>query len=222
MTPQSSTDSGLLLLVEGVNDRHAISQLVWLVDGTDPAFVIHDCGNDDKVLESLAAGVVGSRQKQRVLGVVLDSDIDGVAANQVIGSRLDQIKARVGDYYDLPPEFPPGGLVVKPKDAARLPKLGVWLMPDNRAYGMFEDLLLRSLHKPAAEYTEAVVRKAKSDGHAGSKDAHVSKAIVRTFIAWQDPKIDHIGVAIRAGTFQNIEIECKQFLDWLSRLFGTA
>jgi hypothetical protein len=221
----SKSDSELLLLVEGVNDCHAVFQLMWLVYGADPVFGIHECGSDDKVLDSLAARVVSPTPSQRVLGLVLDADIEGSHPDQVIQSRLDQLVARVGTYYPLPAVFPEQGLILEPlasrPDADRLPRLGVWLMPNNKAYGMFEDLLMGSLSDQVASYTTKVVEQAKADGVAKFKGAHLSKAVIRTYMAWQDPPdIQYLGLAIRKRAFANIEAECGQFVRWLDRLFG--
>ena len=83
-----------LLLVEGVNDCHAVFQLMWLVNKAAPVFGIHECGSDDKVLENMAARLVSSSPRQKALGLILDSDIEGVKAGQVIQSRLDQLQSR--------------------------------------------------------------------------------------------------------------------------------
>ena len=222
----SKSESELLLLVEGVNDCHAVFQLMWLVNRANPAFGIHECGSDDRVLDSLASRMV-SRPRQRILGLILDADIEGLRPDQVIQGRLDQIAARVGSYYPLPTVFPEGGLILDPlaggPEAERLPKLGVWLMPNNKAYGMFEDLLMASLSDPAASYTTAVVRRSKTDGIARFKDVHLSKAVIRTYLAWQDPPdIQYLGLAIKRGAFENIEAECRQFIRWIEQLFGPA
>lgn len=221
----SKSERELLLLVEGVNDCHAIFQLMWLVYRADPVFGIHECGNDEKVLDSLASRIVSTRPRQKVLGVVLDADIEGLRPELVIQSRLDQLAARAGTYYPMPAVFPEGGLILDPlasrPEATRLPRLGVWLMPNNRAYGMFEDLLMGSLSNQVADYTTTVVRKSKIDGVARFKDVHLSKAVIRTYLAWQDPPdIQYLGLAIKRGAFENIEAECKQFVQWLEQLFG--
>ncbi|HWD00600.1 MAG TPA: DUF3226 domain-containing protein [Candidatus Sulfopaludibacter sp.] len=223
----SKSERELLLLVEGLNDCHAVFQLMWLVYGGDPIFGIHECGNDNRVLDSLASRIVSTRPKQKVLGVILDSDVEGVSPEQVIQSRLDQLKARVGTYYTLPATFPHGGLILNPlasrPDADRLPKLGVWLMPNNKAYGMFEDLLMASLADQASAYTAAVVMRAKTDGVARYKDVHLSKAVIRTYMAWQDPPdVQYLGLAIKLGAFERIEAECRPFVEWLERLFGSS
>lgn len=214
-----------LLLVEGVNDCHAVFQLMWLVTKTAPVFGIHECGNDEKALENLAARLVSSVSKQKALGLILDSDIEGVNAGQVIQSRLDQLRPRVGEFYPLPDVFPEGGLILDPlatrQGSDRLPRLGVWLMPNNRAHGMFEDLLIEALLDEVKVYTTAVVNKAKADRIATFKDIHLSKAVIRTYMAWQDPPdIQYLGIAIKKKTFENIEAKCKQFIQWLEHLFG--
>ena len=222
----SKSESELLLLVEGVNDCHAVFQLMWLVYRSNPVFGIHECGNDDKVLESLAARIVSSRPRQKILGLILDADIEGLRPDQVIQSRLDQLAARVGTYYPMPAVFPEAGLILDPlptrPEADRLPRLGVWLMPNNKAYGMFEDLLMGSLSDQVAAYTTAVVKQSKADGVARFKEAHLSKAIIRTYLAWQDPPdLQYLGLAIKKGAFEKIEGECEKLIQWLERLFGS-
>lgn len=222
----SKSESELLLLVEGVNDCHAVFQLMWLIYRADPVFGIHECGNDDKVLDSLASRIVSTRPRQKVLGLILDADIEGLRPDQVIQSRLDQLAARVGTYYPLPTVFPERGLILEPlasrPEADRLPRLGVWLMPNNKAYGMFEDLLMGSLPDQVAAYTTTVVKQSKVDGFAKFRDAHLSKAVIRTYLAWQDPPdIQYLGLAIKRGAFENIETECKHFVQWLEQLFGS-
>jgi len=198
---------------------------MWLVTKTAPVFGIHECGNDEKALENLAARLVSSVSKQKALGLILDSDIEGVNAGQVIQSRLDQLRPRVGEFYPLPDVFPEGGLILDPlatrQGSDRLPRLGVWLMPNNRAHGMFEDLLIEALLDEVKVYTTAVVNKAKADRIATFKDIHLSKAVIRTYMAWQDPPdIQYLGIAIKKKTFENIEAKCKQFIQWLEHLFG--
>ena len=199
---------------------------MWLVHRSEPVFGIHECGSDDRVLESLAARIVSSRPRQKILGLILDADIEGVRTDQVIQSRLDQLAARVGTYYPMPAVFPEAGLILDPlptrPEADRLPRLGVWLMPNNKAYGMFEDLLMGSLSDQAASYTTAVVKQSKADGIARFRDAHLSKAIIRTYMAWQDPPdLQYLGLAIKKGAFEKIEGECEKLIQWLERLFGS-
>ena len=94
-------------------------------------------------------------------------------------------------------------------------------MPNNKAYGMFEDLLMEALLDKVRSYTTGVVNRAKTDQIATLKGVHLSKAIIRTYMAWQDPPdIPFLGLAIKKKTFENIEAKCKQFIRWLEQLFG--
>lgn len=88
---------------------------------------------------------------------------------------------------------------------------------------MFEDLLLGSLPDRVAEYTTTVVKQSKADSVARFKDVHLSKAVIRTYLAWQDPPdIQYLGLAIKRGAFENIEAECQHLIEWLEQLFGSS
>jgi hypothetical protein len=218
------SDAESLLLVEGVNDCHAVFQLVRLRFGADPAFGIHDCDNDDGVLNQLSARLVRPDPRQKILGLILDADIEGSTAADAVMRRLAQLEDRIGAEYDLPATFPEDGLLIDPRPGrqavGKLPRIGVWLMPNNKAFGMFEDLLLDSLGDHERDYTKEVVQKAKTDQIASYHDSHLSKAVIRTYMAWQEPPdVQYLGLAIRQGRFRNIEAACAQFLDWLGRLF---
>jgi hypothetical protein len=223
----SKSEAELLLLVEGVNDCHAVHQLIELIYSAAPIFGVHECGGDEFVLDSMSSRLVDPRPRQRILGVVLDADIEGLSEDAVIDARLNQLKRRLGDYYELPDEFPDCGLILEPlanrPDASRLPRLGAWLMPDNRVFGMFEDLLSRSLSDTVLTYTDNVVSKAKTDRIAVYREAHKSKAIIRTYMAWQDPPdSQYIGLAIKNRFFGDLEAQCQSFVQWLETLFGAV
>jgi hypothetical protein len=151
------------------------------------------------------------------LGAVLDADADtGVKA------RLQSIGDRLRPAYDLPDVFPADGLVVHPRPShpnrGRLPVIGIWLMPDNMRSGIFEDLLCAAMAPESQKYVAEVVDKAKADGMAGFRDVERSKSIIKTHIAWQDPNIKDLGVAIGAH-FRNLDSACKDYMNWLERLF---
>jgi hypothetical protein len=217
-------DGGFLLLVEGPNDRHAVAQLVRLIHGAELSFGVLDCGGDDGVLDRLSAKLIQPNVPEKALGLILDADIEDSTEADAVQRRLAQLKDRIGADYDLPEAFPEHGLVIEPRPGRRavgtLPRIGVWLMPNNRAFGMFEDLLMESLGAREKDYTSNVVRQAKTDNIASYHDSHLSKAVIRTYMAWQEPPdVQYLGLAIQKGHFQNIEAACAQFLNWLGRLF---
>ena len=213
--PNVTSEGNGLLLVEGIDDRHAISHIFCSATDGKPAFSIEDCGNDTAVLEKLSSVVVGSENTKSVLGAVLDADADtGVAA------RLQSIRRLLESAYEIPEVFPPEGLILKPRaDRDRLPKIGVWLMPDNVRDGIFEDLLRAAMAPESEKYISSVVDKAKDDQMASFRDVERSKAIVKTYIAWRDPKMKNLGEAISGKHFDNLAPACRSFLGWLNRLF---
>jgi hypothetical protein len=126
--------------------------------------------------------------------------------------------------YEITKDFPSEGLILKPRetraDRDRLPVIGVWLMPDNVRDGIFEDLLCAAMAPESKDYISRVVDKAKNDQMASFRDVERSKAIVKTHIAWRDPKTKNLGEAIGGKHFDNLAPACESFLDWLDRLFG--
>jgi hypothetical protein len=220
----SAPDSDSLLLVEGRNDSNAVLQLVRLKFDADPAFGISECGGADGALKKFSGRLANPSPQPRILGLILDTDIEGSTAKDAVERRWTQIKSKIGASYNLPKDFPEEGLITDPlpgrKAKEALPRIGVWLMPDNKAFGMLEDLLMEALGDREKDYTLTVVKQAKTDKVASYHDSHLSKAIIRTYIAWQEPPdVQYIGLAIKEGHFQNIEAACAQFLDWLGRLF---
>ena len=213
-----------LLLVEGPSDRHAVSHLFKLVNRAEPPFEILDCGGDDGVLRNLSSRLADANLRQKIVGLILDTDIEKSTEENAIQRRWAELKGKIGAGYNLPSDFPETGLIIDPlpgrKAKGALPRIGAWLMPNNRAFGMFEDLLMESLRAEEKDYTSRVVMQAKTDGIATYSESHLSKAVVRTYMAWQEPPdLPHLSLAIQEGHFQNIETACAQFLDWLGRLF---
>jgi hypothetical protein len=220
----SARAAKFLLLVEGPSDRHAVLHLVKLVSGADPTFEILDCGGDDGVLRSISSRLADANPKHEILGLILDTDIEKSTEENAVQRRWAELKSKIGEGYSLPGVFPETGLIIDPLPGRRakgtLPRIGAWFMPNNRAFGMFEDLLMESLRAEEKDYTSKVVTQAKTDGIATYHPSHLSKAVVRTFMAWQEPPdLPHLSLAIHDGHFKNIDVACAQFLDWLGRLF---
>jgi hypothetical protein len=85
-----------------------------LVYAADPVFGIQACGGDERVLDEFASRLVDQGTKHKILGLILDSDTEGVNADQVIQSRRDQLRARAGPFYSVPDAFPETGLILNP------------------------------------------------------------------------------------------------------------
>jgi hypothetical protein len=216
-----TSNGNSLLLVEGIDDWHAFHHIIKHITNKEAVFDIGYCGNDDAVLEKLSTVIVGSGTAKSILGAILDADTDtGVKA------RLQSIRHSLELAYDIPDVFPAEGLILKPKDSRpdrhRLPLIGVWLMPDNVRDGIFEDLLCAAMTPESEKYVSGVVDQATKDGMTHFRKVERSKAIVKTHIAWHDPKTKNLGEAISAKHFNNLVPACQSFLKWLDLLFGDA
>lgn len=212
------------LLVEGPDDWHAICHLIHITTGAFPTYELGHCDNDDGVLDILSGVMEASTQTQTVLGAVLDADCaeEGIIGDSGIQARIRSLQGRLGKFYEIPATFPAEGLILPSKaesERGRLPVLGVWLMPDNVRDGIFEDLLRAAMSEKSEKYISAVVGKAEADKMTGFREVERSKVIVKTHIAWQDPKKKNLGEAI-GSHFGNLTPACEPFLNWLNRLFG--
>lgn len=213
-----------VLLVEGADDWHAFSHLIHATTGAYPAYELGYCGSDVDVLDQLSGVVEASRQTQTTLGAILDADSPDVASpgDGGVQARIRSLQGRLGKYYAVPATLPASGLILEPmaeRDRDRLPKLGIWLMPDNLRDGIFEDLLCAAMTTKSQKYVANVVDQASKDGMTGFRDVELPKAIVKTHIAWQDPNKKDLGVAIPVH-FENLRSACAAFLAWLDQLFN--
>jgi hypothetical protein len=164
---------------------------------------------------------------QKILGLILDTDIEGSTEVDAIQRRWVQLKGqdycRLQSPRRLSRDRSHRSILCRDRKAkGSLPRIGVWLMPNNKAFGMFEDLLMESLGAERKGLHNERCETSK-DGRDCQfiTTAIYRKAVIRTYMAWQEPPdVQYLGLAIQEGHFQNIEAACAQFLDWLGRLFA--
>lgn len=122
---------GAYLLVEGKDDRHVLWAL-FKQHGVSQSFSVETPGTDEADgLEALLQGLPLRLKAENLgtLGVVLDADEDLTARWQAVSARL-----RAAGVRDIPDAPGPEGWI-----SPGSPRLGVWLMPDNRLPGILED-----------------------------------------------------------------------------------
>lgn len=199
-----------VLLVEGLDDCHVVMSLCG--QHKVPAiFGLYECGNDDQLLKRLNALVL-QPDAPRVIGVVLDADTG-------VDKRWASIRAKMKYHNYQFPEVPAeNGTVIE--SVGHLPKLGVWLMPNNQIRGMLEDFCLEMIEQEARETAETAVVDAQRKGVCTFKAAHLSKAIVHTYLAWQDEPGRPLGQAITTQALRPHTQTSRAFTDWLTRLFA--
>lgn len=200
-----------ILLVEGKDDEHVLKHICDNRGIPRLDEVSSHEGNKD-LLESLPTRLKFAREGD-VIGVVIDADTDLDACWQAIRNRLINAK-----YQDVPAQPAPNGTVLDPPDGSPLPGVGVWIMPDNENPGKLEDFLRflvpqqDELVTHATEVVETLPEKRFSDADEG-------KAVMHTWLAWQNSPGRPYGTAIEAGFLNASAPQADALASWLRRLF---
>ena len=203
------------LWVEGSNDLHVIANLWEVVKKRDPkeTFLLHAAKGYKPLLKALEA--ILTRDQLAPVGLVVDADGDFQGRWQGLRHRLGMIG------YPMPLQPVPGGLIISDDE---LPKLGVWIWPDNSSSGILEDFL-KLLIPPDDELLRLAgqsIRKIQADGLQQFSDPQLPKALIHTWLAWQKNPGSPFGVAIKSG-FLNASNNAYSaaLISWLDRLFST-
>ena len=131
-------------------------------------------------------------ESPEIIGVVLDADDN-------VESRWQSIRDKLQDYpYRLPDAPDPGGTIVEAVEDLPRPRLGFWLMPNNVDPGMLEDFCRQLAPDDAIAYAEHCVTEAREKSFATFREVHRSKAVVHTYLAWQDEPGRPLGQSITA------------------------
>ena len=116
-----------VLLVEGIDDKHVIQHLCDR-HNVDQNFEIKEKSGFDPLSKSIEGEVKASGRL--ALGILADGDARPSERWQAIADKLKDSNV------DVPSRPQKGGTVVPGR-----PRVGVWLMPDNKKSGELEDFV---------------------------------------------------------------------------------
>jgi hypothetical protein len=206
------------LIVEGHDDRHSVIGLMkahthWPEKETEwPLFV--ELGHS--AAEILKPAYLSTRLKEplvKIIGIMLDAD-------DKPGGRYGNIrKACLEAFPALPEILPAGGLVADNADGKRL---GIWIMPDNVSEGCLETFLRYLVpNESAPVWMHAIesVTKARTLG-ASFHDAHIDKANLYTWLAWQHPPSQQPGIALTKKILDPASPYAEPFVAWMKKLYS--
>lgn len=148
----------------------------------------------------------------KILGIILDADDSPDNTWKSIRNIL------IERYPNIPKELPESGLIHSTPEQV---KIGVWMMPDNKARGMLEtflQFLLPENGKALWQFTEQSCLQAKEQG-ACFKDCHSDKAKIHTWLAWQNPPGRQLGYAIKERILSPDSPQAAVFMQWFKELF---
>lgn len=204
-----------LLLVEGNDDFHVVLAIQGQrgirvldkreiiphdgVDGLITAFPVHLKGSDI-----------------RVLGVVVDADTDVHGRWQSLRDRLIE-----AGYGQVPNDPNNQGTVIEPPAGTLLPRVGVWLMPDNTTTGILENFLsfLVPQGNELFEHAKNSISTIPQEQRRFSSLAE-PKALIHTWLAWQEEPGRPLGQSITARFLNHDVPEVDLFVGWLQRLYA--
>lgn len=204
-----------VLMVEGPDDEHVVKHIcgerkIGKIETIQPY------GGKDPLLEG-----IGARLKESditALGIMLDADTDLQARWQSVTHHLKQ-----AGYTDTPDMPSPEGTVIHPPAHSLLPRVGIWLMPDNRLPGILEDFLRFLV--PVGDQLFAHVEQSLNtipQGLCRFDQLKQPKARIHTWLAWQEEPGKPLGQAISARYLDPHLPAADTFAGWLQRTFFTS
>lgn len=211
--------NGKILLVEGTDDEHVLKHICGN-RGIPHLDEVKPHGGDTKLLESLGVRLKTSEEGD-VIGVVIDADT-GIDADTEISNRWQSIQNLITEvgYQDVPNQPDPDGTILDPPAGTLLPRLGVWIMPNNQKSGILEDFLRFLVPQPAILFDHARDSVAAiPEGERRFKPLDEPKAIIHTWLAWQKEPGLPFGTAITARFLDPNVPEVDVLVAWLNRLF---
>jgi hypothetical protein len=210
-----------VLLVEGKQDVRVIPELIeangvnW---GTrkSPVVYIRDYDGYQKLVDPDVISTELQASGLSSLGIMIDGDDNPLGRWQSIR------RASLKSIPDIPEVLPEEGLIhVAPNGI----KFGIWIMPDNRIRGMLETFLTYMIpmipdeNESIWKFAQEAVQEAKSKG-AMFTDAHVDKADIYTWLAWQDPPGRQLHQAIMERILNPNHPNAQGFVTWFKTLYG--
>ena len=203
--------SRTILLVEGIDDMRVIEHICRKRDIPVPDKVKPHDGDQD-VLRTLSTQLKTSTDEGDVVAAVIDADKD-------VSSRWQAISKRLSDagYENVPDNPDPNGAMLDPPEESILPIAGVWIMPNNQHSGKLEDFLISLVPQQDTLLTYATnVVEHLPDKRFRDKDQ--VKAIMHTWLAWQQSPGRPYGIAIGASFLDATLPAADALVGWLSRL----
>ena len=198
-----------IVAVEGSNDWHVVSRL-FRVAGIDSKVELIDYGGIDEILKAIEV-MVGT-QDVRTIALIVDNNEHPDRRWQAVANRLVREGVAVPSTPDLDGTIIPG--------TDELPKIGIWMMPDNRSPGELEHFVARMIPEgdPVWPLTQAYIDGIPTN-HRAFRPQKATRAKVLSWIATREEP-GFMGQAIeRRDLYTDGEL-CQTFIAWLSHLFA--
>lgn len=198
-----------VLWVEGPDDRAVTRSLCAAYEL--PMFDVEAKNGVEAVLGTFGIGLRAPNVER--FGVVVDANGNPQARWSSIRRTMEQ------EGYTAVPEQLVAGGVVLPAVPHR-PVFGAWVMPDNGSPGAVEDFAAALV--PAGDGLWTRVQEAVDAIPDELRRFHAvrrSKALIHTWLSWQEDPGSPMGQAITKGDLDADADAARSFVAWLRRLF---
>lgn len=203
-----------ILFVEGINDREVIYRIenAYSLRGICE---IKKCDNVDQVIFSFDLYINENASKVQSVGIIIDADISFADRWKSVRNLLVAT-----NNYIVPEVLPAEGLILDSTKTGK-PRVGVWIMPNNRDNGMLEDFLLRQIPQEddVLPFVDETLGELKARKIQKYKDVHISKARAHTYLAWQENPECTLAIAIEKNYFASNSQEVEAFAAWMQNLY---
>lgn len=205
------------MIVEGSDDRHCVIGLMeahvdWPKEENRWPVYVHMGNGADEILSD---GFLQTYLKQNVMktfGIILDGD------DKPSGRYAKTRNICLPMFPQIPEVLPPEGAITENADGKRL---GIWIMPDNSKIGTIESFLKCLVPDESMalwHFAEKCVNDANASG-APFSDKDMEKACLYTWLAWQDPPDQTLGIALKKKLLNpHCEITVP-FVEWFKKLY---
>lgn len=209
------------LLVEGENDRHVIATLA-LVKGLPMPKGYEIKKKFDQEFITIGHGIDGIKKQIPTIlkmegltnfGIVLDADVNAQSAWDSVGNIL--LNAGFQDIPTIPTEI---GTILLQEER---PKVGVWIMPDNRNEGYLESFLKKMIpyDDKLVIRAEEIVQELIDNQWNLFSLSKKTKAEIHTWLAWQTTPGMPMGMSLSAKYFDTNAPSADIFITWLQQVF---
>ena len=202
-----------ILLVEGTDDEHVLKHICGN-RGVPQLDAVKPHGGVDQLLDSFPVRLKASGEGD-IVGLVIDADTDLNARWLSLRDRLIQV-----GYASVPVNPAPDGTILAPPADRLLPRVGIWIMPNNQTKGILEDFLrfLVPSDSRLFEHVKSTVESIPVGERRFSLLAE-PKAVIHTWLAWQEEPGKPYGVAITGKFLDPNVAQVDVLVSWLNRLF---
>jgi len=150
------------------------------------------------------------------IGLVVDANDQGPE------SRWAKIKSILATHFSedtLHSVSPnPRGIIVQEPG---FPKVGIWIMPDNQGPGYLEHFVANMIPEgdKVLSFAEKTITQLEKEDFCKFKAAKRQKALVHTWLAWQEEPGKPFGIALESKYLNADAPAVEPFLDWMKHTF---